>query len=231
MSDSAQQIIDVAPVDLSARSFWELPHAQRHAAFAQLRVEAPVSWQVQPPSSLVPADEQTGGYWAVVRHADVRAVSRDPATFCSGRGVMFEDAPQPFLDAAQSFLAMDEPRHAKIRGLVAKAFAPRHVRTIEEGIRADARTIVADLEDGATGDFVERVAKRLPLMTIMRMLGAPEADHERLVAHADGMVSWNDDDFRAGREPRPGASARRSPRCTRPRPPSPPIGASIRRTT
>jgi cytochrome P450 len=114
---------------------------------------------------------------------------------------MFEDAPQEFLDAAQSFLPMDDPKHAKLRGLVQKAFAPRHVRTIEDGIRADARTIVDELEEGATGDFVERVAKRLPLMTIMRMLGAPEADRDRLVHQADAMVSWNDSDFLAGREP------------------------------
>jgi cytochrome P450 len=96
---------------------------------------------------------------------------------------------------------MDDPKHAKLRGLVQKAFAPRHVRTIEDGIRTDARTIVDELEEGPDGDFVELVAKRLPLMTIMRMLGAPEAEHDRLVHQADAMVSWNDADFLAGREP------------------------------
>jgi cytochrome P450 len=201
VSDTVSDTIGTAPVDLSPHIFWEQPRSDREAAFATLRAKAPVSWQSQPESPLVPVDELTGGYWAVVRHADIRAVSRDAATFCSGRGVMFEDAPQEFLDAAQSFLAMDDPQHAKIRGLVSKAFAPRHVRTIEDGIRADARTIVAQLEDGATGDFVECVAKRLPLMTIMRMLGAPESDHERLVEHADALVSWNDPEFLAGREP------------------------------
>jgi len=193
--------VRTAPVDLSPHSFWEQPQAARERAFARLRADAPVSWQDQPESPLVPTEELTGGYWAVVRHADVRAISRDPKTFCSGRGVMFEDAPQEFLDATQSFLPMDDPQHAKLRGLVQKAFAPRHVRTLEDGIRADARVIVDQLEAGATGDFVERVAKRLPLMTIMRMLGAPEADHESLVAHADTLVSWNDAELLAGREP------------------------------
>jgi cytochrome P450 len=191
----------LAPVDLSPHSFWEQPFAEREAAFARLRAEAPVSWQSQPESPLVPTEELTGGYWAVVRYDDVRSVSRDPESFCSGRGVMFEDAPQEFLDAAQSFLPMDDPQHKKIRGLVQKAFAPRHVATIEDGIRADARAIVDELESDADGDFVERIAKRLPLMTIMRMLGAPESEHERLVGHADAMVSWNDDEFLAGREP------------------------------
>jgi cytochrome P450 len=190
-----------APVDLSAHSFWAQPHAQREAAFARLLAEAPISWQRQPETVLVPPEDQTGGYSAVVRYEDVRTVSRDPELFCSGRGVMFEDAPQEFLDAAQSFLPMDDPKHAKIRGLVSKGFAPCHVRTIEDGVRVDARTIVDELEDGATGDFVERVAKRLPLMTIMRMLGVPEADRERLVHQADAMVSWNDPGFVGDREP------------------------------
>jgi hypothetical protein len=56
-----------APVDLSAHSFWAQPHAQREAAFARLRAEAPVSWQRQPETVLVPPEDQTGGYWAVVR--------------------------------------------------------------------------------------------------------------------------------------------------------------------
>jgi cytochrome P450 len=205
LSDTVSEdepVIEAAPpVDLSPHSFWEQPLAEREAAFARLRVEAPVSWQRQPESPLVAADELTGGYWAVVRYDDVRSVSRDPETFCSGRGVMFEDAPQEFLDAAQSFLPMDDPKHAKLRGLVQKAFAPRHVRTIEDGIRADAQTIVDELGGAPTGDFVELIAKRLPLMTIMRMLGAPEAEHDRLVHQADAMVSWNDADFLAGREP------------------------------
>jgi cytochrome P450 len=194
-------VSDSAVVDLSARTFWEQTQPEREQAFAQLRAEAPITWQDAPESLLVPTEELSGGYWAVVRHADVRAVSRTPRTFCSGRGVMLEDAPQEFLDATQSLLAMDEPRHARIRGLVGKAFAPRHVRTIEDGMRADARTIVGELEDGATGDFVARVAKRLPLMTIMRMIGAPPEDHERLVRSADAMISWSDEVYRAGREP------------------------------
>jgi hypothetical protein len=35
--------------------------------------------------------------------------SRDPKTFCSGRGVMFEDVPEELLEASISFLATDAP--------------------------------------------------------------------------------------------------------------------------
>jgi len=191
----------VTPVDLSSMDFWALPPAAREEGFAELRATAPVSWHRQPESQLLPESEGTGGYWAIVRYEDVREVSRDPQRFCSGQGVMFEDIPQEMLEASQSFLAMDDPRHATLRKLVAEGFKPRAVKRIEDGIRADARTIVDELVDGFEGDFVEAVAKRLPMMTIMRMLGVPEEDQKAVLWGVDAAVSWNDPDFLAGQTP------------------------------
>ena len=181
--------------------FWARPPAGREEGFAELRRTAPVSWHRQPESQLLPESEGTGGYWAVVRYDDVREVSRDPERFRSGDGVMFEDIPAEMLEASQSFLAMDDPRHATLRSLVAEGFKPRSIRRIEDGIRADARTIVDELGEGFEGDFVEAVAKRLPMMTIMRMLGVPEEDQEGVLWSVDAAVSWNDPDFLVGRPP------------------------------
>ena len=77
-----------------------------------------------------------------MRYEDIRRISRDPQTFCSGHGTQFGDAPPEILEASQSFLAMDAPRHTKLRGLVSAAFTPRQVARIEEGIRVNARRIV-----------------------------------------------------------------------------------------
>ncbi len=181
--------------------FWALSPAGREEGFAELRMTAPVSWHRQPESQLLPESEGTGGYWAIVRYEDVREVSRDPERFCSGRGVMFEDIPAELLEASQSFLAMDDPRHASLRNLVAEGFKPRAVKRIEDGIRADARTIVDELGEEFEGDFVETVAKRLPMMTIMRMLGVPEEDQEAVLWGVDAAVSWNDPEFLSGRTP------------------------------
>lgn len=185
--------------DLSGLDFWTRTPAERSVAFARMRAEQPISWHRQPDSAMLPQEDGTGGYWAVLRYADVRTVSRDPDTFRSGSGVIFEDIPSEILEASQSFLAMDDPRHAKLRKLVSVAFTPRQVKLIEDGIRADAAEIVNRLE--GDGDFVQQVSKQLPLMTIMRMLGVPVADRERLVDAADALVSVNDPVFMDGREP------------------------------
>jgi len=197
-----------AIADISAQEFWARPRSEREADFARLRAEQPVSWQRQPEGLLVPpegADEGadahlTGGYWALTRYDDIRAVSRNPQDFCSAKGVMFEDVPQEFLDMAISILAMDDPRHAAVRGLISSAFTPKTVKALEDGIRRDARQVVDELPDADSDDFVTHVSKRVPLMTIMRMLGVPEEDRERLVHYSDAMVSWSDPEYLQGRD-------------------------------
>jgi cytochrome P450 len=140
-------------------------------------------------------------YWAIVRYDDVRQISRDPATFRSGDGVQFADAPPEMLEASQSFLAMDAPRHTKLRGLVSSAFTPRQVARIEDGIRVNARRIIAEAAPTGGGDFVDLIAKRLPLQTISDLLGVPEAERERVMGAADMLISAADPEVFGDRPP------------------------------
>ena len=84
-------------------------------------------------------DPHDPGYWAVTRRADIVTVSRNNEVFRSGSGVMFENIPVELLEASQSFLAMDPPRHTKLRKVVSAAFTPRQVRRIEDSIKANAQ--------------------------------------------------------------------------------------------
>jgi cytochrome P450 len=191
----------VVDIDLSDQAFWRLPPAEREVAFARLRGEAPVSWQRPPDSVLMGPDMPTTGYWAVVRYGDVRMVSRDPKTFRSGQGVMFEDVPEELLEASISFLATDAPRHTKLRGLVSAAFTPRQTARIEERIRGLATAVVDELIERGDCDFVEHVAKRLPMTTIADLIGVPESQRDTVTVAADEVVGWNDPDVLAGRAP------------------------------
>jgi cytochrome P450 len=147
------------------------------------------------------AQEDPTGYRAIVRYADIKRISRDPKTFCSGEGVLAGDAPLEVREATMSFLGMDAPRHTKLRALVSSAFTPRQVARIEEGIRRSAAEIVAELAPTGGGDFVELIAKRLPLQTISDMIGVPEGDRERIVNAADALVSIPDERFLGDRDP------------------------------
>jgi cytochrome P450 len=187
--------------DLGSLDFWGKPAEERDRYFGWLRRDAPISRHQPPEDILGLPDQGRMSYWAIVRYEDVRRISREPQTFCSGQGTQFADAPPEFLEASMSFLAMDAPRHTKLRGLVSAAFTPRQVARIEEGIRVNARRIVDEAAPSGGGDFVELVAKRLPLITISDMIGVPEADRERVVAAADLLVTASDPEAFGERPP------------------------------
>lgn len=188
-------------IDLSSRAFWSTTAGQRERSFAVLRAERPVSWHPPVEDALMP-DPDDPGYWAVTRRSDIVAVSRNNEVFLSGKGVIFESVPVELLEASQSFLAMDPPRHTKLRKLVSAAFTPRQVRRIEDSIKANARTIVEELRAAGGGaDFVERCAKQLPIRTLSDMVGIPDSEREQVARAADALVSWADPVYLAGRNP------------------------------
>lgn len=189
------------PIDLSSRAFWSSTANERERSFSELRALRPVSWHPPVEHSMMP-DPADPGYWAVTRHADIVAVSRDSEVFLSGQGVLFENIPQELLEASQSFLAMDPPRHTLIRKVVHAAFTPRQVRRIEEAIKANAKAIVGELRAAGSGvDFVEHCAKEMPVRTLSDMVGIPVSERLRVADAADALVSCSDPVYLADRNP------------------------------
>jgi cholest-4-en-3-one 26-monooxygenase len=130
-----------------------------HAAFARLRREDPVHWHPE-------ADGR--GFWAVTRHADVKAISHDPQTFSSERGGTFIDdqTDEALAQIRLSILNMDAPKHNRYRRLVSKGFTPRMVGQLLENVEARAVRIVDDVCERGEAEFVEEVAGKLPLEMI-----------------------------------------------------------------
>lgn len=190
------------PADISSLEFWSGTAKDREKVFAELRANRPISWH-RPVKNGLFEDPNDQGFWAVVRHADLVEVTRRPGDFLSGKGITFESIPPELLDAAQGFIAMDPPRHTKIRRLVAAAFTPKQLARIDGQIVANARRIVDDIAEKGSVDFVSEVAALVPMHNICDMVGIPE-EHRRTVAYesqfADG---WRDDRLLKGAEPLP----------------------------
>jgi cytochrome P450 len=189
--------MNVDDIDLSAEEFWALSQEERDAAFTVLRRERPFAFFAEP---VVPFIEPGPGYYAVVRHADVQAISSQPKLFCSGQGATsIPDMPPELLEFYGSMISMDDPRHAKIRRIVSKAFTPRmleavidSVETIFDGILDDA-TAVAKAE--GTFDFVRHISAPLPLKVICRMMGIPESDDDLVLEQTNIILSGGDPEF------------------------------------
>ncbi len=179
-------------IDITSHDFWSQPFARRDEAFARLRAGEGLTWHAPFPS-LFAMEEP--GYWAVTRRADVVYVSQHPELFTSERGVALDPMPAEVQRFASFFLTMDPPRHSTYRRLISSAFTPRNVRQIEEQIHRSSVAIVDDLVGAGDIDFVADCAARLPMLTIMEMLGVPSADQPAVALAAEKLFSMSDDEY------------------------------------
>jgi cholest-4-en-3-one 26-monooxygenase len=185
-------VTTASPADLSAIDLLEDAWAQGvpHEAMERLRREDPVHWHPEPDGP---------GFWAVMRHADVRTVSRDPATYSSELGSTFIDTQtdEALAQLRLTILNMDPPKHNRYRRLVSRGFTPRVVGQLMEAIERRAARIVDDLADGGEVDFVEEIAGKLPLEMICEMIGIPEADWPRMFELSNLLVGGQDPEYQA----------------------------------
>jgi cytochrome P450 len=145
------------------------------AAFAQLRASDPVHWY------------DGGRFWALTKHEDVLAVSRDPQTFKSGAGTLLQDRTRQ-VTADQSILFMDPPEHARYRKIVSTEFTPRKVAALEARIRELTGELLDNLDPSAEVDLVDAVTAPVPMLVIAELLGVPAADRDRFRVWSDAMM-------------------------------------------
>jgi methyl-branched lipid omega-hydroxylase len=184
----------VAGIDLSANEFWGLPLAERAASFALLRAQQRPQFFAEPEVPF--AFERGPGYYALVRHADIVEASRNPEVFSSSRGATsITDLPVEFNEYFGSMINMDDPRHARLRRIVSRAFTPRMIARFESDVRRAATVIVDDLLAAGSCDFVSQVAARLPLKVICDMMGVPDDQYEMVLTRTNIILSGFDPEF------------------------------------
>jgi cytochrome P450 len=157
-----------------------------HAAFARMRREEPVAWVGEPDGS---------GFWALTKHADVAAVSRDHRRFTAARGIRIEQMSPDELEARRTMMEFDPPEHARLRRLVQPGFTPKVVATYEAAFRLLAGHVLDRVLPLGEFDFVTEIARELPIRLLCRLLGVPESDAGRLVAWGDQMISNADPEY------------------------------------
>jgi cytochrome P450 len=189
---AAVQAREHSPIDITSHDFWSQPFAVRDLTFAQLRMGEGLTWN-RPFPSMFPIEEP--GYWALTRRADIAYVSQHPELFTSAQGVALDPMPAEIQRFASFFLSMDPPQHTVYRRLISSAFTPRNVRQIEEQIHRSAVSTVDDLVGAGDIDFVAACSARLPMLTIMEMLGVPSADQPAVAMAAEKLFGMSDDEY------------------------------------
>jgi cytochrome P450 len=192
-----REVLSVDDIWLADQKFWARPLEEREGAFATLRRERPISWHEEPEIVILPKGP---GFWSLTKYEDILAVSRQPELFCSGNGSNIGDMPPAFLEFFGSMINMDDPRHARLRRIVARGFTPRVIGRVEAGVRQTAARIVDAVIDKGECDFVTEIAAQLPLQIICDMAAIPSSQHQFVFDRTNIILGAGDPEY-GGTEP------------------------------
>ncbi len=195
-------------INLSDSGFWGRPFEERDAAFRVLRDQRPVAFFDEPPWPFLP---QGPGYWALTRFGDVVEASRNPAVFSSADGSVLPDLPAggPPFSYLRSMIDMDNPGHADMRKIVARAFSPGAVRELASQVVTLAHEVVDTVIEDGECDLATQIATPLPVGLVCQLLGVPRSDWKWVRDRALIAYGRDDPEFVPGvlEEPELGALA------------------------
>ena len=141
-------------------------------------------------------------YWALLRHADVFAVSRDNAGWLNtSNSVLGPDADwQAMLDSGMpppcSLVQLDGQKHRDHRQVTNDWFKPAAVKTRQPRIDELADLFVERMRElGGRCDFAKDIAQPFTLRVIMDIYGVPEEDEPLMMDLTQGIFGANDPEF------------------------------------
>lgn len=170
MTDLATAPVTYSPYDYEV-------HEDPFPTYARLRTEAP----------LYRNDEL--GFWALSRYADVHDAFRDTTRYSSAYGVTLDElAWGPDAHKVMSFLALDPPRHTRMRALVSRGFTPRRVLDLAPRITELTHQYLDPALEQGEFDLIADVAGQLPMDVISELIGVPPSDRRELRRLADLLV-------------------------------------------
>ena len=138
-------------------------------------------------------------FWAIVKHADVIEVSKQPERFLNGPGMTIvrkqEEAAEGSFMQMRTIINMDQPDHRKYRKVASPWFTPRALGRLDPLVKATARQLVDSLGREGECDFIQAVASIHPLKVIARILGVPEQDEPFILRITNELFGAEDPEF------------------------------------
>ncbi|MCU1357095.1 MAG: cytochrome [Acidimicrobiales bacterium] len=196
--------LDIDPLDLVAPDRYAA-NGFPHESWTRLRAEDPVHW-CEP--------EGYRPFWAITRHADVKAISSQPELFSSRPRLNLQTVAQEqtmletFPDAADQggmplrmLVTMDPPEHRTYRNLAGPYFRPSVLKTLEDRV-GEITTLLLDRHAGTDVefDFVTEIASWHPLRMICEILGVASKDEGLILRLTNELFGADDPEL--GRDDR-----------------------------
>jgi cytochrome P450 len=156
--------VSAVEFDPFSSTFFDDPYEM----YRRLRDESPVYYS------------ETYGFYALSRHDDVCAASKDWATFSSARGTDLSTLSAELAEPIEALIMMDPPKHDRLRALVSRVFTPRAVTALEPMVREVIDEQLGTLDGRTTFDAVADFTGPFPVEIISRMLGVPVGERQQI---------------------------------------------------
>lgn len=156
--------------------------ANPYPAYLAFRGSNPVRYLRHPAGPISGRSEPLYA-WGLMRHADVLAAIRDPATFSSRNFTVLTTAPKLTL------LHDDPPHHTHLRRLMSKAFSPQRIASLAEWISGIANELLDTAGRGPV-ELMAAYAVPLPMRVIARILGVPNSDYPSFRLWSEATVGY-----------------------------------------
>lgn len=112
---------------------------------------------------------ECGGHWVVTGYEQLTEIARDAELFSSKHTTI----PRRPVEFKLIPINIDPPDHAKYRRVIASAFSPRLIRTMEEATRKFVNELIDQVVDNRGCEFVHAIAEPLPITVFMKLVGLP----------------------------------------------------------
>ncbi len=143
-------------IDMLDPEFWR---TRQHEAWTWARANDPVF------------RDESSGFWAITKHADVLHVERNADVFSSFRTYRVNETP-----TESNMIASDDPQHVRQRRLVNRGFTPKAVREESATFQAMIGSMVDPLTPLGRCEVVDAIAGQLPARFTCNLLGIPEEE-------------------------------------------------------
>jgi hypothetical protein len=175
-------MITAANPDLDQIPLFSPEMAQNpHAIYHQLRAADPVHWSAP------------FNAWILTSYDAVAAGLNDLRLASDRSALLQEMAGSQELEPFFAFLSnrmifADPPKHARLRGLVSKAFTPHVVEAMRPHIQQRVDEFLDAVQGQGQMDLIHDLAFPLPATIIMEMLGVPPEDRDQLKQWSDDFI-------------------------------------------
>ncbi len=138
-------------------------------------------------------------FYIASRYEDVRTVLRDPR-FSADRSAhpverfsrRYERSADLLAFLEHTLLDIDGEKHARLRGLVSRAFTPRRIAALRPRIEQEVEALLDRAAGAGEIEFMRELAHPLPAVVIAELLGVPREDRARFAVWSKGMAQLID---------------------------------------